>query len=450
MHKQKLILHRASMRRYTEEVLWPLGVEVDYVELDVFMSSGDVLDRAVKFEKIYIFDPVNEVLTNRLLAARRQRSEVSNIEFLQSPNFYLKDLEAREYFAKQHQEIFADFYKWQRERFNILIDENYKPVGGEWDYDASSHEKLPSDTQLPSFGVYGDNKHVEEAVAYVNKHFPNNPGSTDFIWPTNHAEAKKWLQDFITSRLGPYGKYQDALDGSAAWLYHSAISSSLNSGLLMPKEVVAAVLEHNTKNEVDLVSLEGFIRRVIGWREFMRGVYIVQGSVLKKRNLFKQHRKLTSSWYSGSLGVPPFDDVVKKILSHGYAHQNERLMVAANFMQLCEISPEDINKWFSELFVDAYDWVVTPNTYGLGQYTDSYHPIVTASEYIIQNGAYQRGEWSDIWDGLFWRFIEKNEHIIKNDPKLKPMLSRLQKLDPDHRRIIGYRAEDFLNKYTIQ
>lgn len=450
MHKQKLILHRASMRRYVEEVLWPAKLDVDYVDLDVFMNSGDVLDRVRKFEKVYIFDPINEILTSRLLAARRERGDGAQLEFLQSPNFYLKDQEVREYFASKHDHVFTDFYQWQRERFNILIDENYKPVGGHWNFDDQIHEKVPKNQTLPSFGVYGGNEYVKDAIAYVNEHFPNNPGSTDFIWPTNHHEATKWLEDFIDSRLDLFGPYQDALDGQAVWLYHSALSSSLNTGLLSPQQVVNAALRRDSKDPVGLPSLEGFVRQILGWREFTRGEYVVRGHEMQKTNPFKHQRKLSQAWFSGNLGIPPFDDVAKKVVAHGYAHHNERLMIAANLMTLCEIHPDEIHRWFSELFVDAYDWAVIPNTYGIGQFADTVKPYISASTGVLQSSYYERGHWSDIWDGLYWRFIEKNRDTIRHNPRLRPMVQRLERLDSDHRRVISYRAEDFLNKFTVQ
>jgi deoxyribodipyrimidine photolyase-related protein len=135
MHKQKLILHRASMRRYVEEVLWPAGFKVEYIDLDVFMKSGDVLDRVAKVEQLFVIDPIDDVLTKRLLQARRERTDVPNITFLANPNFYLKEQEVRDYFGSHKNPEFADFYQWQRERFNVLIDENYKPVGGKWSFE---------------------------------------------------------------------------------------------------------------------------------------------------------------------------------------------------------------------------------------------------------------------------------------------------------------------------
>jgi deoxyribodipyrimidine photolyase-related protein len=451
-HKQKLILHRASMRRYAEEVLWPLGVEVGYIDLDVFMKTGDVLEEVKKFDKVYAFDPVDDVLGRRLLQARREREGSVALEFLSNPNFYLKDQEIREYFGERHQHLFGDFYQWQRERFNILIGPDYKPVGGRWSFDTENKEKLPKDIQLPTFAAYGNNKWVDEAITYVDKHFPDNPGGTDFIWPTNHEEAAKWLQDFIRHRLDLFGPYEDAMQGQAAWLYHSALSSSLNIGLLSPQQVVDAALKRHDKEPVPLPSLESFIRQVIGWREFVRGQYIVKGGSMRTSNVLKHQRRLTRDWYDGSLEIPPFDDMVKKVNQHAYAHHIERLMIAGNLMTLCEIHPDDVYKWFNELFIDAYDWVMVPNVYGLSQFAEGgsmmSNPFVSASNYILQMSDYERGEWADIWDGLFWRFVDKHRELLKKNPRMRVMVQRLDRLDPDRKRIIHYRAEDFLAKYT--
>lgn len=452
LHKQKIILHRASMRRYAEEVLWPLGVSVDYVDLDVFMKTGDILNRVKKFDAVYIFDPIDDVLTKRLLQARREREGKLAVEFLPSPNFYLKDSEIRQYLGEKHKQLFADFYQWQRERFNVLIGSDYKPVGGQWSFDTENRQKLPEDAALPTFEAFGNNKWVKEAIEYVEKHFADNRGSTDFIWPTSHAEAASWLADFVANRLDQFGPYEDAIDSKAVWLYHSALSSSLNTGLLTPQQVVDVVLARHTKQPVPLQSLEGFIRQVLGWREFMRGLYVTRGVAMRNANVLKHNRRLTSAWFDGTLGIPPFDDMVAKLHQHAYAHHIERLMIAGNLMMLAEIHPDDVYQWFSEFFIDAYDWVMVPNVYGMSQFADGgsvvTKPYISASNYILQMSDYKRGDWSDIWDGLYWRFIERHQELLSQNPRMRVITQRLDRLDPDRRRIIHYRAEDFLVRST--
>ncbi len=461
LHKQKLILLRAAMRRYAEEVLWPADYKVDYVELDVFMSSGDVLERDVfmqttdllekvrKFERTIMFDPANETLTLRLLQARRDMGEnAPAIEFLATPNFFLKEHEVRQYFAERHKHPFEEFYQWQRERFNILI-EDYKPIGGEWII-PSKAAKVGQ--QALGMRVFGDNKWVADATKYVAEHFPDNPGSDAFGWPSSHKEAADWLSDFLQNRLEGFGSHNDLIDSQSSWLHHSAIAASLNLGLLSPQQVVEAALSHHAKSPVSLDSLECFVRQILGWREFTRGIALVGGTSLRQANPLKANRKLTSAWYNGTTGIPPFDDLVKKVLTKGYANHTERLFIAGTLMTVSEIDPNDIHQWFSELFIDAQDWALTPNIYSLTQFADNSTleggPYICTSKVLLDKSDYQRGEWCNVWDGLYWRFIEKHKATLKKTAKMRAVVHRLDSLDADRKRIISYRAEDFLTKFT--
>jgi deoxyribodipyrimidine photolyase-related protein len=451
LHKHKLILHRASMRRYVEEVLWPAGYEVEYLDLDALITTEDIFERARKFSQLYIFDPIDNELTKRLLNARRQVEDVPAFELIPSPNFYLNNSEIQQYFSNQHTHIFSEFYQWQRERFNILIDAKYQPVGGKWMHEKVNLKKPGKDEVLPSFEVFGDNRFVSDAIEYVRAHFPDNPGGEDFIWPTSHKEAAEWLADFVEHRLDAYADYYETIDSEAAWLYHSALSASLNIGLLSPTQVVNAALERHHKKEVPVASLELFIRNIIGWREFIRGQYLTGTSAKKDKNVFKAYRKLSASWYQGTLGLPPFDNLVRKLQSRAYVSQPERLSIAVNLMLIAEIDPHDIQKWFSEQFIDAYDWVLSATLHNTLQFTQDDNlvsaPIAT-SKAIMQMSDYEPGEWTDVWDGLFWRFVENHRDILHEHAHTRPLVQRLDRLDPDRKRIIGYRAEDFLNMHT--
>ncbi len=450
LHKQKIILLRASMRRYAEEVLWPAGYKVEYSELDVFMQPTDVLEKARGFDHSIMFDPVQETIMLRLLQARREMGDKAPaIEFLPSPNFYLKEHEVRQYFAERHKHAFADFYQWQRERFNILITDDYKPVGGDWMIAAAA-----ANTEVPAAGmrVFGDNKWVQEATDYVNKHFPDNPGSDSCVWPTSHAEAAEWLDDFVHNRLDNFATFNERIDSQIAWLYHSALSVSLNIGLLSPQQVVTAALHRHAQKPVPIDSLECFIRQVLGWREFIRGIALVGGQALKEANPLKANRKLTAVWYTGNTGLPPFDDMVHKVLAKGYATHTERLLIAGTLMTICDIDPSDIHQWFAELFVDAHEWALVPNVYALTQFADNSTleggPYICTSKTLLDKSNYERGEWCNVWDGLYWRFIENHKAVLKKQPKMRAIVHRLDSLDADRRRIIRYRAEDFLTKFT--
>ena len=449
LHKQKIILMRASMRRYVEEVLWPAGLQVDYVELDVFLQPSDLLHRVRKFDRSFMFDPTNETLATSLLQARRDLGEEApTLEFLPSPNFYLQEQEVMQYFNDRKKHTFAEFYQWQRERFNVLI-QDFKPVGGEWILPAAKQAEVG---QLPSFAAFGSNKWVQEATDYVEKHFPDNPGSTECIWPTSHAEATQWLKDFVNHRLDGFAAHYDQIGSHAPWLYHSALSSSLNLGLLSPRQVVDAALSRHAAQPVPLDSLELFVRNVLGHREFARGVSLVGGKNLRTVNPLKAERRLTDAWYSGQTGIPAFDDMVKKLLAKGYAHNAERLYIAGTLMTICEITPQDIHQWFSELCIDSQDWALTPHVYALSQFADNTTleggPFICTSKALMDKSDYARGEWANVWDGLYWRFIEKHRSVLSKNPRMRSVVQRFDRLDADQKRIISYRAEDFLRQFT--
>lgn len=454
-HKQKLILHRASMRRYIEEVLWPAGYDVQYVECNELVDSGDILQRLRGFDRATVFDVVDDVLQRRLQSAAETVPEVPALQVLDTPNFYLKKQEVADYFGKTTKSLFATFYQWQRERWNILIGENYKPVGGKWSFDAENRKRLPKDHTLPTFEVYGSNKYVDEARHYVQKNFPNNPGlDSEFCWATNHAEAESWLQEFLEQRFDEFGPYEDAIDGQAPWVYHSALTPALNIGLLNPKQIVDAALARHEKSPVPLESLEGFIRQVLGWREYVRGMYQTRGVSMRTSNVFEHKRRLTPDWYEGTTGLPPVDDVIRKVQARGYIHHIERLMIMGNAMFVSQIDPREVYQWFMEMTIDAYDWVMVPNVYGMSQFSDGgsmvTKPYMSGSNYVLKMSWYQKDDWCDIWDGLYWGFVDKHRVSLARNPRMSMMVKQLDRLNDDRRRIIGYRASDFLNAKTKQ
>lgn len=455
LHKQKLVLHRASMRRYVEEVLWPAGYQVEYIEFHHMNETGDIVNKLTYAERVEYFDPTDDVLGRRLTEVLSKLETQPVINQIESPNFYLTREEAKKFFVNKSKANFTNFYQWQRERFNILINpETYKPLGGKLSFDDENRKRLPKDHTLPTFQVYGGNKFVEEAKQYVSKHFPDNPGSVDDIpWPTNHEEASAWLDEFIENRLDNFGPYEDAIDGEAPWIYHSALSPVMNIGLLSPVEVVERAVKRHAEREVPLASLEGFVRQVLGWREYMRSIYVDKHVKLRASNVFDHQRHLTGDWYAGTTGIKPVDEVIKKTLARGYAHNVERLMVVGNVMFLCEIHPDDVYRWFMEMYVDAYDWVAVPNVYGMSQFADggsmTIRPNVSSSNYILSMSHYEKEEWCDVWDGLYWGFVEKNREQFAKNSHMKMMVQQLDKIPENRKRIISYRAEDFLKEKTV-
>jgi deoxyribodipyrimidine photolyase-related protein len=451
-HKSKLMLHRASMRRYIEEVLWPAGFDVEYIPFNQLIESGDIIQKFVKFDKITVWDVVDDVLSRRLQTASTTIPEAPSLEVLTNPGFYLTASEVSAHFASSKKANFTDFYLWQRERFNILISENYRPVGGRLSFENEEVKRLKKDQKLPTFQVYGGNKFVDEARDYIRKHFNDNPGNDEeFPWPTNHQEASAWLDEFVNNRLDDYWLYSQALDAKAPWLYHSVISSSLNIGILSPAEAVERALVRHQQREVPLASLEGFIRQILGWREFIRGQYVTSHVTWRSSNEFNHKRLLGPDWYSATTGIPLVDDVIKKLINRAYVTHAERRLVCG-LMLLTEISPNEVYQWNMELFIDAYDWVSVPNVFGLSQMADgsglSSAVELFNSDDVMAMSHYEKGVWADVWDGLYWRFIENNREKLSKQKKYSTIIHQLDQLDQAKKRIISYRADDFLATKT--
>ena len=206
----------------------------------------------------------------------------------------------------------------------------------------------------------------------------------------------------------------------------------LNVGLITPKEVIANCLIYAKENNIPINSTEGFVRQIIGWREFIRGVYEVKGSEERTTNFWNFNRKIPASFYDGTTGIAPIDQTIKKVLQTGYCHHIERLMILGNFMLLCEFDPDEVYRWFMELFIDAYDWVMVTNIYGMSQFADggtmASKPYISGSNYIKKMSNYKKGEWQNIWDGLFWRFMHTHREFFLSNPRLGMLVRMFDKM----------------------
>ena len=417
-HQNKLVLHRASMKSYFENELDKFNSQyTDYNQADL----DKVFNTLKGTKKVFAYEPKDFLLEKRLKKFSHKYN--LELEFIPNPGF-LTPKEIYNEFFDNHKYLMTPFYIDQRKRLNILVKKDGKPLHDKWTFDTENREKMPKNLKAPLPKFFGKNEYVEEAKKYVEKHFSNNLGQTDnFIYPTNHAEARKALNEFLNERLNSFGPYEDAISTENDFNFHSLLSSSINIGLLTPLEVVKETLDFAEENKVHFASLEGFIRQIIGWREFMMIVYERDGVKERTSNLFHHKRKLPKSFYNGTTGIKPVDDTIKKALKFGYTHHIERLMILGNFMCLCEIDPDEIYKWFMEFYIDSYDWVMVPNVYGMSQFADggliTTKPYVSSSNYILKMSNYSKNEeWCEIWDGLFWRFLHKNKAKISSNSRI--------------------------------
>ncbi len=445
-HRMKLALHRASMKRYQAEQLREHPTQ--YVEHSAASTEHVMAALAAEgVREVFVADPVDYLLEKRLTRAA-DRHNVA-IHWLSSPGFLNTRAEIDAFYADRPRYHQTDFYIWQRKKQGLLMDRG-KPLGGRWTFDTENRQKLKPNVSVPQAPAVYHNAYIDEARAYVRRHFPDNPGQLDdFIYPTNHAEAAALLDDFLAHKLGQFGPYQDAITHRAPFLFHSLLSSSINIGLLTPAQVVERTLAYvEAHPQTSLASVEGFLRQIVGWREFMRAVYVRAGVQQRTSNFWGQGRALDERWYAGTLGIPPVDDAIHKALRFAYNHHIERLMLLGNLMTLCEIHPDEVYRWFMEMFIDAYDWVMVPNVYGMSQYADggliTTKPYLSSSNYVRKMSDYPSGVWCETWDSLYWRFVHKHAAFFRSNPRLSVMASHLDRMGEETLTAHRERAERFM------
>jgi len=332
----------------------------------------------------------------------------------------------------------------------ILVNKKGKPEGGQWSFDEDNREKLPKDHPVPDAPRARKNHYVDEAIAWTEKRFGDNPGTLDsFAWPVTRAAAKSWLEEFLHERFKQFGPYEDALSRHRV-MFHSVLTPALNIGLLTPQEVVDAALDCADDRQIPLNSLEGFIRQIIGWREFMWGIYRFRGVEIRNGNFWEFDRKMPACFYDATTGIAPVDDAIRHALDHGWGHHIERLMVLGNFMLLCRIDPAEVYRWFMELFVDAYDWVMVPNVYGMSQFADggtfTTKPYLSGSNYIRKMSHYRKDDWCDTWDGLYWTFIADHQDFFAGNHRLSMMARSWDKMKDEKKQAHRRHAQAFMER----
>jgi deoxyribodipyrimidine photolyase-related protein len=436
-HQQKIVLFLAAMRAYADD-LRALGYRVHYLKLD----GSDLRPFEVKLVAemnrlgescLQHFEIEDKAVEQRLVRS----SETNGFDRteLASPMFTCSRADFAAFVKKSTRPRMADFYKWQRRQLAILVDETGVPAGGRWSFDTENRRRLPRNVTTPSIIWPQPDQHVDDVIEIVERTFPDHPGrAREFRWPTTRKQALNWLDDFVEQRLANFGPYEDAITLRSETLFHSLLSPYLNLGLLTPEEVLKKVLESAV--DVPLQSLEGFVRQLVGWREFVRGIY----------RHFSQRQEDSNFWRHS------LDHAVHTARSYGWAHHIQRLMVLGNLMTLCEIRPKTAHRWFMEMFVDSSEWVMGPNVFGMGLFSDggifSTKPYICGSNYLLKMSDYSRGPWCDTVDGLYWRFIDKHRDFFAGNPRLALMPRALDRLDDNRKQRIYNAAEQFIGEHT--
>ncbi len=454
-HKNRLLFYVRSMREFYRSMKLK-GYDLTYKEIEPPENSNkknyeDQLSQKIKernIKEVLFFEIEDKNLEKRIKRILKKYNIEAKV--IPSPMFLSSRQDFKDYLSTVNSPLMANFYTRQRKKFNILLDDQGKPLGGKWSFDADNRKKIPSNIKFPKDKDYfKEDRHFIKEKKLIENLFPKNPGSMEHYWlPTNHKDAQKVLDDFIKYKLTNFGTYQDSLTTKNDFVFHSLLSPYMNIGLITAEEIINKVLKAHQKDNFPLNSLEGFIRQVIGWREFIRGIYQNYDKEESSTNFWNHKRKLRKCWYDGTTGILPVDDAIKKAQRLGYNHHIERLMVLSNFMLLCEINPKDVYKWFMEMYVDSSEWVMGPNVYGMGQFSDggifATKPYISGSNYILKMSDYKKGDWCKVWDGLYWNFINKKKKFYQKNARSAFMVNTLDRMESGKRKSHFEIANQFL------
>ena len=454
-HQQKIVLFLAAMRARAG-ALEDAGYTVHYHRLDddgltyperllQFIEDGS-------FGRVALFEVEDRWFEKDLLEAL-ENADI-DVEIRATPMFLTPRDELEEQLGGRDHLKMADFYRWQRKRLGLLMDPDGQPQGGQWSFDADNREPLPDDEDIAEPCWFEPDDATQEVIERVADRFGDHPGdASDFRWPVTREHALKQWQAFLDDHLRRFGPMQDAITERSAFVHHSVISPALNLGLVTPRELLDSLLGHASEHDVPLNSLEGLVRQIIGWREFIRGVDRLHGETQADRNFWDHQRRMSDHWDTGDTGIPLLDQAIRRANRHGWAHHIERLMVLGNLMTLCEIEPREAYRWFMERFVDSSDWVMGPNVYGMGLFSDgglfATKPYICGSNYLLKMSDAKKGDWCDAVDGLYWRFVGKHRDFFESNPRLAMMPRTLDRMNDERLERISAAAEDFLDRCTI-
>ena len=449
MHRQKIAFHRETGDSFTDHLNKKIAVEtVRWTSKKSPLPSLFKTLASEGFEKIVVCDVHDFSLHQRVnTAAKKNKLEMV---WLNTPMFLNSKDENHDYRSSKKRWFMKDFYQWQRRRFDVLMD-GAEPVGGQWSFDEENRKKLPKKLlpELPQLPKIRTNPTRQAAVAFANQQFAKNPGAADnTYYPATHTAAARWLDTFLEQRFEHFGPYEDAIVENQNWLYHSVLTPMLNTGLLTPRQVLDKTVDAADVYKTPIASVEGFVRQIIGWREFMRATYDDLGVAMRTTNHWNHTRPMPQAFYTASTGIDPVDNAIGRVLDTGYCHHIERLMVLGGFMFLCEIDPNEIYRWFMEMFIDSYDWVMVPNVYAMSQHADggaiTTKPYFSGSNYVIKMSHYKKGEWSVIWDALFWRWILNNKEKLAGNHRWSMMCKNAERMDVQKVKDIHQTANAFL------
>ena len=459
--KQRIAMFLSAMRHFAQE-LRAQGLPLRYTRLDDADNTGTLHQELGK--AITQLQPTALILTApgdwRVLQNLRAVAAQHHLPLdLRDDTHFFSTVREFAAHAKGRKQLRLEYwYRELRHKHGILM-EGKDPVGGQWNFDADNRESFgkggPQNVPPPT--RFAPDAITQEVIALVNTRFPSHPGSlTSFGWPVTRPQALQALQMFVAQRLPLFGQYEDAMWSGEAWLYHSHLSCALNLKLLNPREVVQAAEDAYRAGHAPLAAAEGFIRQILGWREYVRGIYWTQMPGYLERNALDAQAELPTWYWTGDTNMACLRDAIGQTLAHGYAHHIQRLMVTGLYALLLGVKPQAVHAWYLSVYVDAVEWVELPNTLGMSQFGDgglmASKPYVASGKYIQRmsnhckgcqyDPAQSTGAQACPYTTLYWDFLIRHEALLKNNQRMAMQLKNLARLDGPARDAITSQATE--------
>lgn len=462
--KPRTALFFAAMRQFAAELV-DAGWRVDYLRIgthphaDLAAVWRDAIDRYRPLEVRSC--EAGDYRVERALSEVCLTSAVP-LRLLDDDHFLVSRADFARWAGRSRSLRMENFYRMVRKRDGILLDDG-EPIGGQWNFDAENRDSFgrQGPGAVPAPPSYVPDRVAREAILDVEIHFPNHPGSLErFAWPTTRAQALDALNAFVRERLPRFGRTQDAMWGDEPFLYHSLLSASLNLKLISPREVVDAALTALSEGHAPLASVEGFVRQIVGWREFVRGIYWLDMPALAAANRYGHARPLPRWFWTGDTHMNCQRQAIRQTLDHGYAHHIQRLMITGNFALLAGIAPAAVCDWYLAVYVDAVEWAELPNTAGMALFATGARfttkPYVASGAYVKRmsnycGGCRYRPEVKTGTDAcpltaLYWNFLHEHEAELEANPRTALMAKNLRRLSPEQRDAIARHARALTNR----
>ncbi|MDH3403536.1 MAG: cryptochrome/photolyase family protein [Acidobacteriota bacterium] len=458
-HKQRTALVLSAMRHFAREIAGA-GWRAAYVRVEDRRNDGDFGSQLVR--ACDALDPQRLVALRpgdfRTLKALRQAAAGLGLELelLEDPHFLVEPAAFASWAEGRKVLVMEHFYRWSRRRLGVLLCEDGKPEGGSWNYDADNRKPLGKDRPaLPERRAFPPDAITREVLALVSRRFPDAPGSLDsFAWAVSREQALAALEHFVDRGLKHFGDYQDAMQRGEAWLFHSLLSPALNLKLLDPRECVERAEAAYREGRAPLNSVEGFIRQLIGWREFIRGIYWREGESYARRNHLDEEGRLPEFYWTGETEMQCARDALGQVLEHGYGHHIQRLMVTGNLALVAGVHPRRVSDWYLGMYVDAMDWVTLPNTLGMVMYGDGglvgSKPYAASGRYIERMSDHcsecrfrpgeRVGETACPVTVLYWDFLARHRERLAANRRMRFAYANLDRLPAGELAEVGRRA----------